>query len=248
MRHPGLQVVAPEIRIANGGDGAAVAAVYRPYVEDSAISFEVDPPDEWRWRERIEHDPRNGTPGSSAWTVADVVGYAYASEHKTRAAYRWAAECVCLPRGRMCTGGGLVADSTSPSSICCVAQNVVNAYAGHHAPESQERRASRSTRLPARSACTSVSASSSAPGATSAGGSWRCSRSHSTPAEPRRWPDVPERRPSAALAAGVAAIARAAAERPHGAGPDRDRRKPRHRRGDRPPGGAARLLPCASTT
>lgn len=75
-------------------DGAACAAVYAPYVRDSAASFEEHPPDAEQLRRRIEHiTPRY------PWLVAEadeadgaVVGYAYATQHRDRAAYRWAAD------------------------------------------------------------------------------------------------------------------------------------------------------------
>lgn len=68
-------------------DAPAVQAIYAPYVTDTAISFEEVPPDIFEVERRIAailpHYP---------YLVAEVdgriVGYAYASEHRTRAAYR----------------------------------------------------------------------------------------------------------------------------------------------------------------
>ena len=72
-------------------DAATVAAIYRPYVEGSAISFEVDPPDEAEMARRIGKALE-----THPWLVCEdagrLLGSAYASEHRSRAAYRWAAD------------------------------------------------------------------------------------------------------------------------------------------------------------
>jgi L-amino acid N-acyltransferase YncA len=72
-------------------DAAACAAIYKPYVRDTAVSFELEPPDGDQFAQRIERYSR-----SHAWLVAEdagrVVGFAYACPHRERAAYRWAAD------------------------------------------------------------------------------------------------------------------------------------------------------------
>ncbi|MDF8333572.1 arsinothricin resistance N-acetyltransferase ArsN1 family B [Novosphingobium cyanobacteriorum] len=74
------------IRPATVEDAAACAAIYRPHVTDGWVSFELDPPDEAEMARRIA-DCGN----SHAWLIAQcdgqVVGYAYGSAHRTRAAY-----------------------------------------------------------------------------------------------------------------------------------------------------------------
>jgi L-amino acid N-acyltransferase YncA len=71
-------------------DAAACAAIYAPYVADSAISFEDVAPGPAEFAERIDTTSRQ-----HPWLVlqeADhLLGYAYASPHHPRAAYRWAA-------------------------------------------------------------------------------------------------------------------------------------------------------------
>lgn len=81
-----------QIRSADpAGDAAACAAIYAPFVRDTVISFEEDPPGEPEMRERME-----GLTTRYPWLVAEdlgrVVGYAYASPYRDRAAYRWAAD------------------------------------------------------------------------------------------------------------------------------------------------------------
>ena len=79
-----------EIRAADIADAPACAAVYAPYVEGSVISFEEVPPDAAAMAGRMLDQPR------LPWLVAarggDVVGYAYASRHRPRRAYRWSVE------------------------------------------------------------------------------------------------------------------------------------------------------------
>ena len=72
-------------------DAAACAAIYAPFVRDAAVSFEERPPDAEAMRERIA-----STQLTHPWVVAHVgdvlAGYAYASSHRVRSAYRWAAD------------------------------------------------------------------------------------------------------------------------------------------------------------
>lgn len=67
-------------------DAAACAALYRPFVTDGWISFELDPPDDAEMARRIADYG-----ASHAWLVAErdgvVCGYAYASPHRARQAY-----------------------------------------------------------------------------------------------------------------------------------------------------------------
>ncbi|MEV6298247.1 N-acetyltransferase family protein [Actinoplanes sp. NPDC051861] len=91
------------IRDATPADAAACAAIYRPYVLDTAITFETSPPTPAEMAERIA--------AAHAWLVAcladDVIGYAYAGPFATRAAYRWSCEVsVYVDRERRRTGAG----------------------------------------------------------------------------------------------------------------------------------------------
>ncbi|MBB4910357.1 GNAT family N-acetyltransferase [Actinophytocola algeriensis] len=81
------------------GDAAACAAIYAPYVLDTAITFELDPPSAAEMAARIEIART-----THAWLVAEagsrVVGYAYGGEYKSRAAYRYSCEVsVYVARG-----------------------------------------------------------------------------------------------------------------------------------------------------
>lgn len=77
--------------MARESDADAVAAIYRPWVESTAVSFELEAPgpEEMarRIRAAVSHAPWlicEGTDG--AW------GYAYASRHRERAAYQWSVD------------------------------------------------------------------------------------------------------------------------------------------------------------
>ena len=80
------------IRLANEADAAGIAEVYRPYVEDSRISFEERAPDAGEMARRISGD----RPGFYPWLVADevgrILGFASSSPFRTRPAYRWSVE------------------------------------------------------------------------------------------------------------------------------------------------------------
>ena len=79
------------IRQATPGDAAAMLEIYRPIVEDTAISFELAVPTVDDFASRIEKYL-----ATHEWLVAEidgeVAGYAYASSHRARAAYRFSAE------------------------------------------------------------------------------------------------------------------------------------------------------------
>ena len=76
------------IRLAEPRDGGAVAEIYRPHVAGSAVSFEIDPPSGEEMGRRI-----GAALAFAPWLCCEeegsVVGYAYASRHRERAAYAW---------------------------------------------------------------------------------------------------------------------------------------------------------------
>ena len=82
---------AVRIRPATETDAAALLAIYRPFVEASAISFETVAPAVEEFSARI----RKALAGWQ-WLVAEkdgtCIGYAYGSTHRERAAYRWSVE------------------------------------------------------------------------------------------------------------------------------------------------------------
>lgn len=94
------------IRPATSADADSVAGIYNHYVENTAISFEESAVSARVMAGRIG----DVMAASFPWLVAErggkVVGYAYATQWKTRGAYRFSAECtVYLAPGVV--GGGL---------------------------------------------------------------------------------------------------------------------------------------------
>jgi L-amino acid N-acyltransferase YncA len=79
-----------DIREADVDDAAAICEIYEPYVLSSVASFEAEPPPAAEMARRMLLAPR------LPWLVAQrdgrAVGYACASHHHTRAAYRWSVD------------------------------------------------------------------------------------------------------------------------------------------------------------
>jgi phosphinothricin acetyltransferase len=87
------------IRLARAADAGPIGAIYAPFVTGTATSFEVVVPTETEIAARIE-----GTVAHAPWLVAvegeDVLGFAYASKHRERAAYRWSVDVSVYVHGR----------------------------------------------------------------------------------------------------------------------------------------------------
>jgi L-amino acid N-acyltransferase YncA len=79
------------VRVARPGDAASFARIYAPFVEHTATSFEERAPNAAEMRTRIRRTMRC-TPWLAATNGGNVVGFAYASKHRERAAYRWAVD------------------------------------------------------------------------------------------------------------------------------------------------------------
>jgi phosphinothricin acetyltransferase len=120
------------LREAVPADAGGVAAIYAPYVTETAVSFEETAPDATEFARRIERSLARWQ-----WLVAELdgrlVGYAYGSQHRERAAYRWSVEVsVYLASGFQRRGIGrtlytrLLADLAAKG--CC------HAYAGTTLP------------------------------------------------------------------------------------------------------------------
>jgi L-amino acid N-acyltransferase YncA len=79
------------LRTARLDDAPALLEIYRPFVTDSAVSFELEPPSVEEFEKRMAQALDRW-----AWLVAEhdgsLLGYAYATSHRTRGAYRWSVE------------------------------------------------------------------------------------------------------------------------------------------------------------
>ena len=95
------------MRDAVPADARRCAEIYAPYVQDSAISLEVEAPDADELGRRIVAAQQD-----HAWLVLEdddgsVIGYAYGTPYMSRAGYRWSATVsVYLDGARRRSGGG----------------------------------------------------------------------------------------------------------------------------------------------
>lgn len=90
---PALLRAAPDRRIrpASAADAPALLAIYAPFVESTAVSFETVVPTIAQFTARMAESL-----ASWQWLVAErqgrCIGYAYGSMHRARPAYRWSVE------------------------------------------------------------------------------------------------------------------------------------------------------------
>lgn len=94
------------IRNAAESDGAVIAEIYNPYITDLVTSFEVEPVTADVMNQRIQR-----VTSRYPWLVYEddgaILGYAYASRWKERAAYDYCAETtVYLRQGSVGRGIG----------------------------------------------------------------------------------------------------------------------------------------------
>lgn len=80
-----------EIRNAQVEDAANLVAIYAPYVEKTAITFETQVPTVEDFENRIKKTMKK-FPYLVAIEEGQIVGYAYASTYYARAAYDWTVE------------------------------------------------------------------------------------------------------------------------------------------------------------
>jgi phosphinothricin acetyltransferase len=92
------------IRLATEDDASQILEIYAPFCRDSTVSFETEPPPPEEMRRRIQK-----TLPDFPWLVCDedglILGYAYASRHRERAAYRWSVDVSVYVRDGRRRGG-----------------------------------------------------------------------------------------------------------------------------------------------
>ncbi|MEM9740874.1 MAG: N-acetyltransferase family protein [Pseudomonadota bacterium] len=114
---------------ANAGDAGAIANIYRPYVEESWISFEGDAPDDNEIARRIE-----SAGDKYPWLVVrnakgEAAGYAYAGPHRSRYAYRTSVD-VAIYMSHAVQGKGLGKRLFGTLLDILTGQNFIMAYGG----------------------------------------------------------------------------------------------------------------------
>lgn len=124
-----------QIDLATPDDGAAIQALYAPYVEGTAISFETEVPSVQVMAGRVEEALRH-----APWLIARidglVAGYAYAVPHRSRAAYQWSVD-VSVYVGANFHRQGVGRRLYQRLFEVLRAQGYVNAYAGIGLPNAK---------------------------------------------------------------------------------------------------------------
>ncbi len=116
------------IRVARADDAGEICEIYAPNVTGAFISFEAEPPTVEEMRSRIAK-----TLATHPWLVHDeggrILGYAYASKHRERAAYQWSADVSCYVR-KEARGRGIGKALYTELLRMLEAQGFRSAYAG----------------------------------------------------------------------------------------------------------------------
>lgn len=116
------------IRLANKHDAAQILDIYRPYIENTSISFETIVPSTEEMETRIERVLAN-----DPWLIFEesniILGYAYASKHRERAAYRWAVDVSAYVM-QDCRGKGIGKMLYTALFSVLRLQGYCNVYAG----------------------------------------------------------------------------------------------------------------------
>lgn len=79
------------IRIAQESDAPALLEIYAPFVTNTAVTFDIEPPTLAEFIQKM-NKIKEEAPYLVFEQEGNVLGYAYASSHRQRAAYRWTRE------------------------------------------------------------------------------------------------------------------------------------------------------------
>lgn len=116
------------VRIATVNDAGQILEIYAPYVENTTISFETAVPTVEEMKQRI-----TSVLASNPWLVIEegdcILGYAYASRHRERAAYRWSVDISIYVR-QACRGKGIGKALYTALIAILRLQGYYNVYAG----------------------------------------------------------------------------------------------------------------------
>ena len=112
------------IRMAAETDAEEILKIYAPYVTDTAITFEYEVPSVAEFSRRIK-DTQRMYPYIVALNEGCIVGYAYASSFKERAAYSWAVETTVYIK-QDCRGKGVGKKLYTTLEDILKRQNIIN--------------------------------------------------------------------------------------------------------------------------
>jgi phosphinothricin acetyltransferase len=116
------------IRLALVNDTEQILSIYSPYVKKTVISFEYTVPSKEEMETRIRNISQR-----YPWIVLEenneILGYAYASKHRERSAYRWSVDIsIYVKEGYLGRGIGKALYTSLFEILKC--QRYRNAYAG----------------------------------------------------------------------------------------------------------------------
>ena len=124
------------IRTATIADAEEILAIYAPYVEQTAITFEYDVPSLEEFKGRIEATLKK-YPYIVAEQKGEILGYAYAGAFKARAAYARSVELsIYIKQERKRTGLGTVLYHELEERL--KQQGILNLYACISYPEKED--------------------------------------------------------------------------------------------------------------
>jgi len=122
------EVAVSMIRLATLHDTEQILGIYSPYILTTNISFETIVPSIEKMKSRIESVLVN-----NPWIVLEegscILGYAYASMHRERDAYKWAVDISVYVR-QDCKGKGIGKALYSTLIFILKLQGYYNVYAG----------------------------------------------------------------------------------------------------------------------
>ncbi len=115
------------IRPVKPQDAPNLVKIYAPYVEHTSITFEYDAPSAEEFADRIRNITQK-YPYLAAEENGELLGYAYASAFKGRAAYTWSVETSIYVKEN-CRHGGIGRTLYTELERCLSAQHVCNVCA-----------------------------------------------------------------------------------------------------------------------
>ena len=125
------------IRAAREEDAPALAALYAPYVNDTAVTFEYVAPDAAEFARRIRQTLTRYPYLVAQDAAGSLLAYAYAGPFQPRPAYSWAAEISLYVRQDL-RGQGLGRACCEALERALKAQGVLNLYACVACPQEED--------------------------------------------------------------------------------------------------------------